>query len=92
MNQPTLTNLHPNESIQGLRHYLFAVHLNRCTRCCNTLKDLSHRICVPNKTEDLNSRVFNMITGINESKTQTKHISSECRCKFDGSKCNSIQN
>ena len=25
-----------------------------------------------------------MITGINESKTLTKDISCECRCKFDG--------
>ena len=29
-----------------------------------------------------------MITGMNESKTLTKHISSECKCKFDGRKSN----
>ena len=28
-----------------------------------------------------------MITGINESKTLTKHISCECKCKLDGRKC-----
>ena len=28
---------------------------------------------------------------INESKTLTKHISCECKCKFDGTKCNSNQ-
>ena len=32
-----------------------------------------------------------MITGINESKTLTKHISCECKCRFDGRKCNSNQ-
>ena len=32
-----------------------------------------------------------MIRGINESKTWTSHISSECKCKFDGRKCNSDQ-
>ena len=32
-----------------------------------------------------------MITGINESKTLTKHISCQCKCKFDGRKCNSNQ-
>ena len=32
-----------------------------------------------------------MITGINESKTLTRHISCECKCKFDGRKCNSDQ-
>ena len=30
-----------------------------------------------------------MITGINESKTLTKHILCECKCKFDGTKCKS---
>ena len=28
--------------------------------------------------------MFNMITGINESKILTKHISCECKCRFDG--------
>ena len=29
-----------------------------------------------------------MITGINESKASTKHVSCECKCIFDGKKCN----
>ena len=32
-----------------------------------------------------------MITGINESKTLTKHISYKCKARFDGRKCNSDQ-
>ena len=28
-----------------------------------------------------------MITGINESKTRTKHISCNCKCNFDDKKC-----
>ena len=32
-----------------------------------------------------------MITGINESKTLTKHISCKCKCRFDARKCNSDQ-
>ena len=35
--------------------------------------------------------MFNIITGINESKTLTRHISCECKCRFDGRKCNSNQ-
>ena len=56
---------------------------------CNTLNDLSNKVCVPNKREDLNLNVLNMVTGINESKTLTKHISCECKYKFDGRNCNS---
>ena len=43
------------------------------------------------KTENLNLKVFNMIKGINEAKTLTKHISCEFKCKFDRKKCNSNQ-
>ena len=32
-----------------------------------------------------------MITGINKSKTLTRNISREWKCKFDGRKCNSNQ-
>ena len=32
-----------------------------------------------------------MITGINELKTLAKHMPYECKCKFDGRKCNSSQ-
>ena len=91
MTQPTLINLHPNEYSQEFHYYPFAVKLDRCVRSCNTLNYLSNKVRVPNKTEDLNLSMFNMITGINESKTLTKHISCECKSKFDGKKCNSYQ-
>ena len=63
---------------------------DRCAGSCNTLNDLSKdltKVCVSHKTEDLNQSVFNMITGITESKTLAKHISCKCKCKFDGSNC-----
>ena len=91
MTQPTLINLHPNEYSQEFHYYPFTVKLDKCVGSCNTLNDLSNKVCVPNKTEDLNLNVFNMITGINELKTLTKHISCEFKCRFDGRKCNSDQ-
>ena len=35
--------------------------------------------------------MFNIITRINESKTLTKHLSCEGKCKFDNRNCNSNQ-
>ena len=37
-------------------------NLDNCVRGCDTLNDLSNKVCVTNKTEDLNVHVFNMIT------------------------------
>ena len=69
------------------------IKLDRCVGSCNILNHLSSKVCVPNKTEDLNLSVLNMITEINESKTLTKCIWYECKCKckFDGRKYNSNQ-
>ena len=64
--QPTLINLHPNEYGQEFHYYPFSVKLDRCFGSCNTLNDLSNKVCIPNKTKDFNLSVFNMITGINK--------------------------
>ena len=66
--QPTLINLHPNKHSQEFHYYSSSVKLDRCVGSCNTLNDLSNKVCIPNKTEDLNLSAFNMITCINESK------------------------
>ena len=84
MIQPILINLYPNEYSQEFHYYPFAVKLDRCVGSCHTLNDLSNKVCVPNKTEDLNINMFNIVTRINESKTLTKHISCKCECRFDG--------
>ena len=49
--QPTLINLHPNEYSQEIDYHPFAIKLDRCVRSCNTLNDLSNKVCVANKTE-----------------------------------------
>ena len=74
-----------------MHHYLFAFKLDRCGESCNTFNYLSNKLCVPNKTEDLNLSLFNMVIGIKESKTLTKCISSACEGKLNGRKCNSIK-
>ena len=63
MTQPTLINLHPNEYSQEFHYYPYAVKLDRCVGSCNTLNDLSNKVYVPNKREDLNIGMFIMIKG-----------------------------
>ena len=91
MVQPTLINLYPNEYSQELHYYPSAAKLDRCVESCSTLNDLSNKLCVPYKTEDLNLSVFNIITRINESKTLKNYILCEDECKFNGRECKSDQ-
>ena len=70
---PTIINLHPSGFSQELHYYPFAVNLDGCLRSCSTLNDLPNKVCVSNKTKDLNLSTFYMNTG----------ISCESKCKFD---------
>ena len=62
------------------------ISLDKCSGSCNSVNNLSIKICVPNKTEDIDVKVFHMITNSNEAKTMAKHISCDCKRKR---KCNS---
>ena len=68
MTQSSLTNLHPNEYSQELCYYLFLLNLAICAGSCTTPDELSMKACFPKKAEDLNLHVFDMTTGINESR------------------------
>ena len=74
MTQPTLINFYPNKCNQALPYHLFADNSKRCRRSSNTLNNLCNKVCVSNKTEDLNINVLDMITRINESKILTKYF------------------
>ena len=89
--QPTVINLHPNEYTRGLCYYPCVINLDRCVGSCDIHTDLSNNVFVPNETEDLNISIFNMITGINLSKTLAKHRSCEYKCEFGDRKYGSNQ-
>ena len=73
--QPTLINLHPNEYSQEIHYYPFVINLDRWAGSCNTLDDLSNKVCVPNVTEDLKQSIYHATVNV----------------KFDGRKCDSNQ-
>ena len=70
----TLLDLNPVE----LKYHPFMVILDKC----NATNDLSTKIIVPSKTKDINVKLFNIVTRINEAKTLVKHISCDCKCKY----------
>ena len=78
-------------NLTELHFYPFIVSLDIRNGSRNTPDDLSSRICIPNKTQDVSLNVFNMITRINDSKALIKQILCDSKCKCDSRKCNSNQ-
>ena len=48
--------------------------------------------CVPNKVKNVNVKVFNLMSGVNETRFLVQHESCECKCGLNESVCNSKQN
>ena len=72
-----------------LKYYPFMISFDKCSGICNSVDDLSTKICVFSKAKDVNVKVFNMIT--NKAKTMVKHIPCDCKCKVNSTTCNSNQ-
>ena len=62
---PTLISLNPDNHDQRLHQYPVILNLHRRNWICNTVDDLSSRLCVSNKSTDAILNGFNMITGTN---------------------------
>ena len=78
-----LVNSNPVE----LKYYPFMIILDKCSGSCNSVDDLSTKICVPSTTKDINVKVFTMITNKNKAKPIVKHISCDCKFRFSSTTC-----
>ena len=67
------------------------ISLDRYNGSCNSVCDLSMRICVPSKTKDVNVEISNTITNRNKAKTLVKHVLCDCECQFNSATWKSNQ-
>ena len=63
MTRRTLIDLNTDE----LNYYLLMIIPDKCNGIFNAVDDLSAKICFPTEKKDVNVKVFNMITKINET-------------------------
>ena len=82
--RPTLIELNTVER----NCYPFMISLDKCNGSCNVVDDVSTKIFVPSETKDVNLKVFNMITKMNEAKTLVTYVLCNCKRKFDTTTCN----
>ena len=59
--RPALIDLNHDE----LHYYPFIINMNKGDGSCKTVEYPFGTICVPNKIEDLDLKVFNIVKGIN---------------------------
>ena len=58
---------------------------------CNNINNPYAKICVPDVIKDLNVKVFNLISRINETRIMEWHKTCKCKCRLDTIVCNNKQ-
>ena len=84
--RPQIININSNSPI----FYPFRIRINKCSGNCNNI-NLYAKICVPDVMEDLNVKVFNLISRANEARFIKWHEKCKCKCKLDTIICNNNQ-
>ena len=72
MTQVSFVNFHTKEYSQELHYFSFAINLDKCAGSFNALDDLSNKFCAPNKKEDLNLHLFEVIKAYKNIKNINK--------------------
>ena len=84
---PLLVNINSDKTL----FYWFTISVNKCGGSCNTIHDPYSRVCIPNKVKNMNLKVFNLVSGVNETRFIVQYKSCECKCGLNKSVCNSNQ-
>ena len=69
--------------------YPFSVSVNKYGGSCNTIDCLYTRVCVSNKVKNINAKLFNLKSGVNETIFLDPHKLCECSVILNKSVCNS---
>ena len=69
-------------------YYTVSTKASKCSGTCNNINDSYAKVCVPNVVENLNVKLFNIISRTNETRHIEWHETCKCKCRLDARVCN----
>ena len=87
MARPKIIQTNANEPV----FYPLSIKVNKCGGDCKTFNDPMAKLCVPDIVKDMNIKVFNMLSRINETRKIVWHETCECICRLTSAFCNDKQ-
>ena len=87
MSKPKIIDVNNNEPV----FYPYSIKVNKCSGSCNNIHDSYAKLCVPDIIKNMNVKVFNLMSRINETRQIISHETCECVCKFTSAICNNKQ-
>ena len=69
----------------------YSIKVNKCSGSCSNNYDPYAKLCVPDIIKNINVKIFNLISRINETRQIIWHESCKCICRLTSAVCNSRQ-
>ena len=75
----------------NLYFILTVFFVNKCSSSCNHINNPYAKLCVPDVVKNMNIKVFNKMSKINETRYISWHEACTCKCRFGVSIYNNKQ-
>ena len=85
--RPKIIDVNNNEPV----FYPYSIKVNKCNGSCNNLNDPYVKLCVPDFIKNMNVKVFNLMSRINETRQIIWHETCKYVCRLTSAVCNSRQ-
>ena len=68
--------------------YPFSIKTGKCTGSSSNINNPYAKLRVPDVVKNLNVKVFNLMSTINETRHIKWHKTCKCKCRLDATVCN----
>ena len=85
--RPEIININSNETT----FYPNSIEVNKCNGSCNNINDPYAKLCVPDVVENINVKVFNLMSRTSETRQIKSHETCKCKCRLDPNVFNNKQ-
>ena len=86
LSRPKIIETNPDEPV----FFPYSIKVNKCSGSCNNPKDAFATLCL-SVVKNINDKVYNLMTRINETKNIVWHETCKCMCRLSKDICNSRQ-
>ena len=83
--RPKIIDANNNEPV----FYPYSIKVNKCSRRCSNINGSYAKLCVPDIIKNINVKVFNLMSRINETRHIIWHETCKCVCRLTSAVCNS---
>ena len=85
--RPKIIDINNNEPV----FYPCSIKVNRCSGSCSNTNDPYAKLFIPDIVKNINVKIFNLISRINETRQIIWHDTCKCVCRLTSAVCNSRQ-